>query len=154
MNSGTEYSPTSSSTSPLPMTCRPGLYFAQIKYLPGFKPKRRYSPRSFVGTRASVDSLRFPLEYTSRKALTCAHGSGSPSSFRTLPAMTPHGIIRNRSPREFCPGERRISVPGSFGDFWPRSEEHTSELQSLAYLVCRLLLEKKKNINDLCMYPH
>src|SRR2546423_6112224 len=25
----------------------------------------------------------------------------------------------------------------------PRSEEHTSELQSLAYLVCRLLLEKK-----------
>src|SRR2546425_3264671 len=28
--------------------------------------------------------------------------------------------------------------------FRPRSEEHTSELQSLAYLVCRLLLEKKK----------
>src|SRR5687767_15772991 len=27
-----------------------------------------------------------------------------------------------------------------------RSEEHTSELQSLAYLVCRLLLEKKKRI--------
>src|SRR2546425_5596381 len=32
---------------------------------------------------------------------------------------------------------------------WPslRSEEHTSELQSLAYLVCRLLLEKKKKTN-------
>src|SRR2546423_2887093 len=29
-----------------------------------------------------------------------------------------------------------------------RSEEHTSELQSLAYLVCRLLLEKKKNTKD------
>src|SRR2546425_8192828 len=29
-----------------------------------------------------------------------------------------------------------------------RSEEHTSELQSLAYLVCRLLLEKKKNTYD------
>src|SRR2546425_8605945 len=29
------------------------------------------------------------------------------------------------------------------GNRW-RSEEHTSELQSLAYLVCRLLLEKKK----------
>src|SRR2546425_1981708 len=29
-----------------------------------------------------------------------------------------------------------------------RSEEHTSELQSLAYLVCRLLLEKKKNHHD------
>src|SRR5437762_7495764 len=30
----------------------------------------------------------------------------------------------------------------------PRSEEHTSELQSPMYLVCRLLLEKKKKIND------
>src|SRR2546425_1522878 len=30
-----------------------------------------------------------------------------------------------------------------------RSEEHTSELQSLAYLVCRLLLEKKKAL-DIC----
>src|SRR2546425_4967258 len=29
-----------------------------------------------------------------------------------------------------------------------RSEEHTSELQSLAYLVCRLLLEKKKEITQ------
>src|SRR3712207_7757977 len=29
----------------------------------------------------------------------------------------------------------------------PRSEEHTSELQSRQYLVCRLLLEKKKNQN-------
>src|SRR5205823_13624723 len=29
-----------------------------------------------------------------------------------------------------------------------RSEEHTSELQSLAYLVCRLLLEKKKKRNN------
>src|SRR2546425_7034683 len=30
-----------------------------------------------------------------------------------------------------------------------RSEEHTSELQSLAYLVCRLLLEKKKKDNTI-----
>src|SRR5437762_10179125 len=55
--------------------------------------------------------------------------------------------------------------PGSYRDFYragtlevlsqgevvltlgavPRSEEHTSELQSPMYLVCRLLLEKKKN---------
>src|SRR5205823_6989232 len=35
-----------------------------------------------------------------------------------------------------------------------RSEEHTSELQSLAYLVCRLLLEKKnKNKQCLCLGP-
>src|SRR3712207_7755192 len=32
------------------------------------------------------------------------------------------------------------------GECSPRSEEHTSELQSRQYLVCRLLLEKKNNI--------
>src|SRR3712207_6935087 len=32
----------------------------------------------------------------------------------------------------------------SFSSMTPRSEEHTSELQSRQYLVCRLLLEKKK----------
>src|SRR5205814_4140045 len=36
-----------------------------------------------------------------------------------------------------APGEHQIGVPR-------RSEEHTSELQSLRQLVCRLLLEKKK----------
>src|SRR2546425_13031261 len=40
-----------------------------------------------------------------------------------------------------------FGAPAMFGDpdrLVLRSEEHTSELQSLAYLVCRLLLEKKK----------
>src|SRR3712207_7531557 len=32
-----------------------------------------------------------------------------------------------------------------------RSEEHTSELQSRQYLVCRLLLEKKKHLGDLTL---
>src|SRR5205823_14464875 len=46
------------------------------------------------------------------------------------------------------PQSRRIEKTlglgiGPIGQF-KRSEEHTSELQSLAYLVCRLLLEKKK----------
>src|SRR5687767_15482295 len=35
-----------------------------------------------------------------------------------------------------------------------RSEEHTSELQSLAYLVCRLLLEKKKRNHTFYSMPH
>src|SRR3712207_7637810 len=38
---------------------------------------------------------------------------------------------------------RRGSMPAS------RSEEHTSELQSRQYLVCRLLLEKKKSLHHL-----
>src|SRR3712207_7137302 len=41
---------------------------------------------------------------------------------------------------------RRLGVPAPAHR---RSEEHTSELQSRQYLVCRLLLEKKKNINSL-----
>src|SRR5258706_4151186 len=36
-------------------------------------------------------------------------------------------------------------TPNALGADQPRSEEHTSELQSLTNLVCRLLLEKKKN---------
>src|SRR5205823_6791978 len=40
---------------------------------------------------------------------------------------------------------RTAGADGGFPEM--RSEEHTSELQSLAYLVCRLLLEKKKKKN-------
>src|SRR2546425_4367097 len=39
---------------------------------------------------------------------------------------------------------RRLPSGDHTGKMSMRSEEHTSELQSLAYLVCRLLLEKKK----------
>src|SRR3712207_6915658 len=40
-----------------------------------------------------------------------------------------------------------VHSPRSYTSPTPRSEEHTSELQSRQYLVCRLLLEKKKNKN-------
>src|SRR5690625_5828903 len=40
---------------------------------------------------------------------------------------------------------RRDNIGYIFQDFQLRSEEHTSELQSRGHLVCRLLLEKKKN---------
>src|SRR2546425_2312481 len=51
-----------------------------------------------------------------------------------------------RAPRARACGRRaRSRLPGSRPT---RSEEHTSELQSLAYLVCRLLLEKKKKITE------
>src|SRR3712207_7523316 len=49
-----------------------------------------------------------------------------------------------------------VSAPSSLAV--DRSEEHTSELQSRQYLVCRLLLEKKKNIypipDDLYLLRH
>src|SRR5688500_19532359 len=55
------------------------------------------------------------------------------------------GIAFHRT--AFVLGMRAPAVPSgaSFG----RSEEHTSELQSPCNLVCRLLLEKKKNITTL-----
>src|SRR3712207_7442758 len=49
---------------------------------------------------------------------------------------------RSRSPHGF--GPKRRSRTRSLNPATPRSEEHTSELQSRQYLVCRLLLEKKK----------
>src|SRR2546425_8030194 len=44
-------------------------------------------------------------------------------------------------------GEFRRRLPAAV-----RSEEHTSELQSLAYLVCRLLLEKKKQHSEAVLF--
>src|SRR3712207_9023796 len=63
------------------------------------------------------------------------------------PATAPHQTVAlgrllccrvpNRPPQLLRPIQRREADP--------RSEEHTSELQSRQYLVCRLLLEKKKS---------
>src|SRR2546425_9202604 len=58
--------------------------------------------------------------------------SPAPSARRSFPSA-----CRSR------PGDSPPSPRACCGDC-RRSEEHTSELQSLAYLVCRLLLEKKK----------
>src|SRR2546422_7805544 len=53
-----------------------------------------------------------------------------------------------RTPRTV--GDRGPALPGGdrFAARRLRSEEHTSELQSRLHLVCRLLLEKKKNTDD------
>src|SRR3712207_8870865 len=53
--------------------------------------------------------------------------------------------------RDGQPAERRVPQrrpDGRGGAGSGRSEEHTSELQSRQYLVCRLLLEKKKQNTD------
>src|SRR5438445_9385069 len=55
----------------------------------------------------------------------------SPESCSRTPALAPSVA---------CTSTRMMAVPAA-----ARSEEHTSELQSRQYLVCRLLLEKKKN---------
>src|SRR5205823_13184487 len=76
--------------------------------------------------------------------------------FRSLAAVLAgcaHAGVKKVSDCGEVPIEQRLQcaactvqndVPGSGSGYEYRSEEHTSELQSLAYLVCRLLLEKKK----------
>src|SRR2546423_5923832 len=54
-------------------------------------------------------------------------------------------------PSEWRPAAALRSAPGRGAS--SRSEEHTSELQSLAYLVCRLLLEKKKKRSSVMTGP-
>src|SRR5229473_7059568 len=61
-----------------------------------------------------------------------------PPRFTLFPYTT---LFRSRPPRRCWRALRRAR--GQRGRR-TRSEEHTSELQSLAYLVCRLLLEKKQ----------
>src|SRR2546425_7149206 len=57
-------------------------------------------------------------------------------------------LFRSGRPRATARGSDVAVLPLQRGPRCKgRSEEHTSELQSLAYLVCRLLLEKKKHNN-------
>src|SRR2546425_8472265 len=79
--------------------------------------------------------------------------SRQPGSKARFPSRRQTGL---RSPRE-SPSPATLALTGFRVRPWrsaprhPRSEEHTSELQSLAYLVCRLLLEKKKTqYTDTC----
>src|SRR3712207_7177310 len=73
---------------------------------------------------------------------------------RAACGCVPSGRRWSRSPgRRTRPARRHRTGSGRSGRQWPceppgepcRSEEHTSELQSRQYLVCRLLLEKKKS---------
>src|SRR5205814_2601002 len=76
--------------------------------------------RARCGSPATVDCSRRPGTGAACASSTCRgsrHGSSRREGRRTMPSRSPTT---------------------------PRSEEHTSELQSLRHLVCRLLLEKKK----------
>src|SRR5258707_5471140 len=72
----------------------------------------------------------FPRAARTRTRMSCSEKPRMPASRRA----SSHRIVR-------CDDARRDA--GILG----RSEEHTSELQSRQYLVCRLLLEKKKNMD-------
>src|SRR3712207_8857399 len=95
-------------------------------------------------------STLFPYTTLFRSAVGTAHGrpkAESPGSHgHRVPGRASLQLRGKRSedrvPRRFGLSRRRgEEVPARR---CPRSEEHTSELQSRQYLVCRLLLEKKK----------
>src|SRR3712207_6949797 len=75
--------------------------------------------------------------------------SGCPGSARPAAPSRPTTAVRGRRPCTRGPIARRRRA----GAGRARSEEHTSELQSRQYLVCRLLLEKKKNTLPLLSTP-
>src|SRR2546422_3232053 len=73
-----------------------------------------------------------------------AAGRSGPADSATCPAPARSCCARSTSPSSnLSPG----------GSPEPRSEEHTSELQSRLHLVCRLLLEKKKIALELALAP-
>src|SRR5205823_7848788 len=103
-----------------------------------WSPSTRYST-----TRPCTRDLPCPSACSApfRRPFSFFSGSGAPRDPHSFPTRRssdlPLPTRESHVPVARVPHSRRASPT-------PRSEEHTSELQSLAYLVCRLLLEKKK----------
>src|SRR3712207_7052556 len=89
-------------------------------------------------------STLFPYTTLFRSILSDYTGSGSGFADGNSGAGQPRVHLRCTGP--LCEPKRRMVEAKAiyYGRFQMRSEEHTSELQSRQYLVCRLLLEKKK----------
>src|SRR5438309_6779323 len=93
-----------------------------------------------------VRPTRAIFEPTGHVTLTSLTAARAASPYRNV---TPSRLISPRSPMRQAFAEGSCSLR-SLNTSWSRarwrSEEHTSELQSQFHLVCRLLLEKKKQI--------
>src|SRR2546425_2299626 len=78
-------------------------------------------------------------------------GLGVPGRWESVRARTAAGAFGPFDPRSSVADVSladALQLTATAVEATTRSEEHTSELQSLAYLVCRLLLEKKKNATE------
>src|SRR2546425_4616261 len=102
----------------------------------------------FLMIRRPPRSTLFP--YTTLFRSASAHGRNA-SNVTTRNSSEPSDT--SSSGKRRGPAKRRTRLSTSVYQRKPRrSEEHTSELQSLAYLVCRLLLEKKKKKRESSKY--
>src|SRR5690554_7529323 len=100
------------------------------------RPKqRRTSLPPSIKSRAN---LPLQLAESDHRTSHHTHQSTYYSTRLTTLACRLHGDPRNKKPR-------RLDLVSNLRGAVQRSEEHTSELQSRPHLVCRLLLEKKKN---------
>src|SRR5258705_4945662 len=96
----------------------------------------------FLMIRRPPRSTLFPYTTLFRSGLAPVGGrrirerDGAPGPGTPREGSAERGVAERRALDEPSPG---VPGPGA-----PRSEEHTSELQSLRHLVCRLLLEHKK----------
>src|SRR2546422_1410020 len=99
-------------------------------------------PTNLPSARSPVVWTRgMPLWTMTVNAGACAAARGTvtaPSRARNArPGLTSEAVVESQRESQGLPGGHRLRHV--------RSEEHTSELQSRLHLVCRLLLEKKKN---------
>src|SRR5690625_6616013 len=85
----------------------------------------------------NIDSL---ILLKIRRLLVQLHGNFTPASISSSPTYSLRRFERSNH------NGRGVSLSLLMG-YHQRSEEHTSELQSRGHLVCRLLLEKKKEKN-------
>src|SRR5262249_62298356 len=103
------------------------------------------SSLSFSISSPPPSSTPFPYTTLFRSVFTTEDAKAASSTLPTPPAAAPAEVKT-----EAKPGEPAATPPAATTPSAPepaaegvRSEEHTSELQSLTNLVCRLLLEKK-----------
>src|SRR2546425_8135786 len=94
----------------------------------------RRPPRSTLFPYTTLFRSRTRLQAAARRGLTRFIGRDAEIE-----------VLRRSLERAGAGHGQAVAIVGEAGvGKSRRSEEHTSELQSLAYLVCRLLLEKKK----------
>src|SRR3712207_7516708 len=93
-------------------------------------------------------STLFPYTTLFRSTAGRPGGAGDRARVRGSAAPRARGRLSTRD--ETCPPDRREDHLRRIA----RSEEHTSELQSRQYLVCRLLLEKKNKITPYSQSGH
>src|SRR3712207_7773475 len=87
-------------------------------------------------------STLFPYTTLFRSALVAGLQAGAALAQNAVPGPSPNARPSQGSPPQVAPLPQAPPQQQAQADC-ERSEEHTSELQSRQYLVCRLLLEKK-----------